>query len=118
MRQTAREAERLDVLLRRLGVTPVPQRQCAVDEQVTRLGRHLHQLRHGELPKGGPGGPQLRQIPLQDPPVHLGDQRQGLPCAVVLDLDMLEGCIGTAQTQRGEMGNRVRHDERKWYVCV
>lgn len=109
MRQTAGAGERGQVFFRALRVALVTQRQGAIQEEVARLRRDLHQLRYGELLQGLTRFADPGQVLAHDPGIHLAHLGTDFTGLVIFDLDLVERFIRTAFAERGEMGNG-RHE--------
>ena len=76
----------------------------AVEKHLARLRAHLHQLRDGEFFQRRARAAEFRKIAFHDAAVDLRDEGLDLAGAVVFDLDLVEGIVGAAEAEGGEMG--------------
>jgi hypothetical protein len=96
-----------------LCVALVAQRQCAIEEMLSRFGGNFDQVRDAEFLQGGARLPNAREIFAENARAYLADGGHGLARAMVDDINLVEAFVRFAAAKRGEvwevhaqMGNR------------
>ena len=90
MRKPRSGGKGLDIVLRRLLVTFVTQRQCSMKKGFTSFGTDFNQLIDGEGAKGCLGITDALEVTADDAGVDRADRCQGLLVAVTLDLNLIQ----------------------------
>jgi hypothetical protein len=107
VRQSARATQRLDVLLRRMRVALVTERQRAVEKLLARFGANLDELRDREFFEGRLRFARAREILAHNPGVDLADGGFDFARAKIFHLDRVEAFVGLAAPERGDVRNGV-----------
>jgi hypothetical protein len=81
----------------------VTQWQSAIEEKLTRLGGDLDELGHGELLQSRARLADAAQVLADDAGIHLADFGADFAGFVVFDLNFIEGLVGAAFAESGEV---------------